>query len=131
MNEVSPAASAPALDEASGAVSLGNLKLDLESYRVSVDGRSVEITYREFELLRILARQPGRVLPYELLTSSLWGVFDRRRLRHLNVVVHSLRAKLAGSRPYAIETVRGRGYGLLKARGAADDATSGERSNPA
>jgi DNA-binding response OmpR family regulator len=93
---------------------LGNLKLDLDTYRMSVAGRPVETTYYELELLRLLLDQPGRIIDYTEITQTLWGAADRGALRHLNVLVHRLRAKLADSSPYSIETVRGRGYGLLK-----------------
>jgi len=57
---------------------------------------------------------------------SLWGDASRRSLRHLNVLIHRLRGKLAGSPQFVIETVRGRGYGLLRAvnGAAAADLTS-------
>jgi DNA-binding response OmpR family regulator len=95
-------------------VTLGNLRLNLESLRVTVEGRFVDLTYREFELLRILAARPERVIPYEALAREMWGVAGRGAIRHLNVIVHRLRTKLSGFHPYAIETVRGRGYGLLR-----------------
>jgi DNA-binding response OmpR family regulator len=117
--------------EASGRVRcLGNLSLNLDNYRVSIEGEQVELTFREFELLRILAEQPDKILAYDTLTSAVWGLSGRRAIRHLNVVVHGLRAKLAASRPYVIETVRGRGYGLLRATapaGPAASASSGGR----
>ena len=59
----------------------------------------------------------GRVVPYDDLVENLWGLSDRAALRRLNVVVHRLRAKLGGLQCYRIETVRGRGYGLLEVVG--------------
>jgi two-component system alkaline phosphatase synthesis response regulator PhoP len=82
-----------------------------------LDGRIVPLTYHEFELLQIFCRQLGRVVPYEDLVDNLWGLSDRAALRRLNVVVHRLRAKLGDLRHYRIETVRGRGYGLLEVLG--------------
>ncbi len=99
-------------------VSLGNLALNLGSYRASVDGESVELTYHEFELLRLLFARSDQIVPYEALAEAIWRSSGRGAVRHLNVVVHRLRAKIAGSWPYTIETVRGRGYGLLKSREA-------------
>ena len=101
--------------EADQTLMLGNLRLNLESLRVTVEGRLVDLTYREFELLRILVAQPERIIPYEALAREMWGVAGRSAIRHLNVIVHRLRTKLSGFHPYAIETVRGRGYGLLRA----------------
>jgi DNA-binding response OmpR family regulator len=100
-------------------VSVGNITVNLDSYRVAVDGDIVDLTYHEIELLHLLMENADRILSYDTLTRSIWGVSERFTTRHLNVLVHRLRTKLAGSKPYWIETVRGRGYGLLKARGAA------------
>jgi two-component system response regulator VicR len=92
---------------------LGNLRIDLDSYEVSVDGRPVTLTHQEFELLVMLAREAGRIHAYATLGQALWRSDGDNSLRRLNVAICRLRAKLAGSRPYRIETVRRRGYGLL------------------
>ena len=101
-------------------VSIGNLSLNLENYRVAIGGEIVDLTYHELELLRIFLDNPNRILSYESLAQQIWGNAERLTTRHLNVLVHRLRIKLTGSHPYVIETVRGRGYGLLKARDAED-----------
>ena len=95
---------------------LGNLSLNLDNYRVGVGSEVVNLTFHELELLRIFFAQPDRVIAYEEITRQLWGDTERGTLRHLNVLVHRLRSKLGSSEPYSIETVRGRGYGLLKSR---------------
>lgn len=95
---------------------LGNLQLNLDNFRLAVDGEIMDITYLETELLRLLCLRPNAVITYEELTNLLWQRTNRASARHLNVLIHRLRAKLAGSYPYSIETVRGRGYGLLRAR---------------
>jgi two-component system response regulator VicR len=92
---------------------LGNLRIDLGSYEVTVGGRPVSLTHQEFELLVMLAREAGRIQAYETLGQALWRSEGENSLRRLNVAICRLRAKLAGSRPYRIETVRRRGYGLL------------------
>jgi DNA-binding response OmpR family regulator len=97
-------------------ITLGNLSLNLGNYRVTVDGLPIEVSYYEFELLRLLAVQHDRVVPYNSLSLSLWRGAGRSAIRRLNVITHRLRTKLAGSRPYVIETVRRRGYGLLTSR---------------
>lgn len=91
----------------------GNLVLRLDSFRALLDGRVIDLTHHEFDLLRTFCEQPGRVISYEALVQGLWGASGRKPVRHLNVLVHRLRSKLAGLQPYVIETVRGRGYGLL------------------
>lgn len=97
-------------------ISIGNLSVNLDNYRVAINGDIVDLTYHEIELLHLLMENAGRILSYETLARSIWGNAERVTTRHLNVLVHRLRTKLSGSNPYWIETVRGRGYGLLKAR---------------
>jgi DNA-binding response OmpR family regulator len=94
-------------------ISLGNLEVDKGLFSLRIANRPVELSYFEFELLRILSEQPDRILPYDTLTGGLWNVTGRNETRRLQVLVHRLRAKLIGSHPYNIETVRGRGYGLV------------------
>ncbi len=101
----------PAPDDAT-TLSAGNVRVDVARYQALVAGRPISLTYQEFELLRLLLGKPDRILSYDELMRGLWhgrGVGTRRRL---GVVVCRLRAKLGGSEPYHIETVRGRGYGL-------------------
>lgn len=101
-------------------LSAGNVSVDVSGYRVTVGGQAVRLTYKEFELLRLFVSQRDRVLSYEELARALWGSTGRSERRRLGVVVCRLRAKLAASWPYRIETVQRRGYGLVQpvARGA-------------
>lgn len=94
-------------------LSAGDLTLDLTRFQVRLGGAPVPTTYLEFELLRLLAASADRVISGGQLMSALWGTNGPAEKRRLSVLVCRLRAKIAGSRPYAIETVRGRGYGLL------------------
>jgi DNA-binding response OmpR family regulator len=94
-------------------ISLGNLEIDGRLFGVRIARRPVELSYYEYELIRVLSEQPDRVLSYVLLTNALWSATGRNETRRLQVLVHRLRAKLTGSQPYTIETVRGRGYGLV------------------
>lgn len=105
-------------------IELGNLVLNSGSYSVLIDGQPIDVSVHEFEILSILAHQPDRIVPYSELTETVWQSSDRLRQRHLNVVVHRLRQKLKDSHPFVIETVRGRGYGLVRTRTPAlsDDA---------
>jgi DNA-binding response OmpR family regulator len=91
----------------------GNIVLNVANYRVSVAGKPVELTYSEFELLRLLAAKLDRVIDFRELTEALWRGQGHREVRRLNVLAFRLRTKLARSGPYEIETVRGRGYGLI------------------
>jgi DNA-binding response OmpR family regulator len=94
-------------------ISLGNLEIDSSVYRLRIAKRPVELSFYEYELMRVLSDQPDRILPYDTLTQVLWGATGRNQTRRLQVLVHRLRAKLVGSQPYNLETVRGRGYGLV------------------
>ena len=113
-------------------IQLGNLSLDLRNYRVIVADRYVELTVQEQDVLGIFLRNPNRVIHYDNLTQELWGGASRPLTRHLNVLIHRLRAKIEGSWPYQLKTVRGRGYGLLTSALAdeSDDAGSEPRAGP-
>jgi two-component system, OmpR family, response regulator len=88
------------------------LLIDVPRRTVTVDGRDVQLTYVEFELLRALAASPGRVFSRRMLLESLWKSADYRDPRTIDVHVRHLREKLeADSRnPAYILTVRGVGY---------------------
>ena len=111
-------------------ISLGNLTLNVGSYSVFVDERTIELSVHEFEVLSILVHQPDRILPYAQLAEEVWKSSDRRHIRHLNVLVHRLRQKLAASRPFVIQTVRGRGYGLVRIRTPATRDDSSLEARP-
>lgn len=117
MENASASANTPVLGEDSPLLSLGNLSLNLWNYRAVVADLPVELTYQEFELLRLLARSADRIVSFDALTRGLWQTTGHRETRRLNVLAFRLRSKLAASHPYHIETVRGRGYGLVTAVG--------------
>ena len=88
------------------------LEIDLGRRTVEVQGRPVQLTYVEFELLRTLAGQPGRVFTRQMLLEALWGGSDYREPRTIDVHVRHLREKLERDprEPEYILTVRGVGY---------------------
>jgi DNA-binding response OmpR family regulator len=88
------------------------LRIDLAKRSVEVDGRQVQLTYVEFELLRILASNPGRVYTRQMLLEGLWGGAEYREPRTIDVHVRHLREKLERDprEPELIFTVRGVGY---------------------
>jgi DNA-binding response OmpR family regulator len=102
-----------AMDTFAGLRTLGNLSLDLNRFVACIDDGVVDLTYHEIELLRLFFDNEGRVLPFEFWARGVLGRTDESARRHLAVLVHRLRNKIAGSWPYVIETVRGRGYGLV------------------
>jgi DNA-binding response OmpR family regulator len=88
------------------------LTIDVPRRVVELQGRQVQLTYVEFELLRTLASHPGRVYSRRMLLETLWGSADFRDPRTIDVHVRHLREKLeADSRnPEFILTVRSVGY---------------------
>jgi DNA-binding response OmpR family regulator len=93
-------------------ISQDGLEIDLSRRTVEVRNEQVQLTYVEFELLRILASHPGRVYSRRMLLESLWGGADYREPRTIDVHVRHLREKLEldPAEPEYILTVRGVGY---------------------
>ena len=87
----------------------GDLALDLRTRRADVDGRSVELSAREFTMLEVLLRHAGQVLAREQLLSHVWGYDYDPGSNVVDVYVGYLRRKLGRER---IRTVRGMGYML-------------------
>jgi len=100
------------VDEDGELISAEGLTVDLARRLVEVGGRRVQLTYVEFELLRILASHPGRVYSRRMLLEALWGGADYREPRTIDVHVRHLREKLEHDpgAPEYILTVRGVGY---------------------
>ncbi|MFD8757937.1 response regulator transcription factor [Streptomyces mirabilis] len=97
----------------SGTVRAGGLLLDPAARRVSLDGRPVELTRREFELLHFLARNAGIVLSRDQLLDRVWGYDLEVRTDAVDTFVSYLRRKLETSgRSRIIHTVRGVGFVL-------------------
>jgi DNA-binding response OmpR family regulator len=93
-------------------IEIDGLRIDPARRAVEVDGRGVQLTYVEFELLRTLAARPGRVFSRQSLLSALWGGAEYREPRTIDVHVRHLREKLEPDPgdPRYILTVRGVGY---------------------
>ncbi|HEU4527107.1 MAG TPA: response regulator transcription factor [Actinomycetota bacterium] len=91
-------------------VRLGTLTMDVDSYAVTVAGRTLDLTYKEFELLRFLAERPGRVFTRPTLLREVWGYDFYGGTRTVDVHVRRLRAKLGPEHESLVETVRGVGY---------------------
>jgi DNA-binding response OmpR family regulator len=103
-----PAGAAP--PPAGRTVRRGEIVIDVDRREVEVRGAQVALTRKEFDLLALLARQPGVVFRREQILSEVWETRWRGNARTLEVHVASVRAK-TGS-PTIIETVRGVGYRL-------------------
>ncbi len=88
----------------------GELVIDTESFEVTVEGRQLALTFKEFELLRFLASHPGRVHTREALLNQVWGYEYFGGLRTVDVHVRRIRAKLGIKHENHIVTVHGVGY---------------------
>ena len=98
--------------EAATAIETDGLVVDPEQVQAFVDGRSAELTPREFEVLHALARNPGKPVPRERLYREVWGYEMHAGDRSVDVFVRKVRRKLgelAGDRSF-IETHYGVGY---------------------
>jgi DNA-binding response OmpR family regulator len=77
---------------------------------VTAQGRPLDLTYKEFELLRYLTERPGRVFTRPTLLREVWGYDFYGGTRTVDVHIRRLRAKLGPELEKLIETVRGVGY---------------------
>jgi DNA-binding response OmpR family regulator len=115
--------------ESDAAVRVGDLVVDPISYQVRIRGRPLDLTYKEFELLRFLAARPGRVCTRVQLLQDVWGYDFFGGTRTVDVHVRRLRAKLGPEHESMITTIRGVGYKLVPAEQAR--AERGEQSSGA
>ena len=92
-------------------LTLDGLVLDANAHTVTVDGARVELTYKEFELLRLFLSRPGAAFTREQLFAQVWGEGYVGETRTLDMHIRTLRQKL-GRYGGSIETVRGVGYRL-------------------
>ena len=102
----------PTLLEGPGQLQLGDLRIDTARYEVWVDQRLVTLTFKEYELLRLLASAPGRVFTREVLLDQVWGYDYFGGTRTVDVHIRRLRSKLEDPEHTFVETVRNVGYRL-------------------
>jgi two-component system alkaline phosphatase synthesis response regulator PhoP len=91
-------------------IEYGPLVLNLETYQAAVAGRTLDLTFMEYELLRFLAARPGKVFTRETLLSRVWGYEYYGGARTVDVHIRRLRAKLGEEHAHLISTVRSVGY---------------------
>ena len=104
--------------ESMGKVSLGELVIDESTYTARLRGRPLDLTYKEFELLKYLAQHAGRVFTRAQLLHEVWGYDFFGGTRTVDVHVRRLRAKLGPEHEALIGTVRNVGYKAVRpARG--------------
>ncbi|MFN2388381.1 MAG: winged helix-turn-helix domain-containing protein [Actinomycetota bacterium] len=99
-------------DEAT-VLKVGDLTVNPENYQVYVRGRPLDLTYKEFELLKFLAQRPGRVCGRDMLLREVWGYDYYGGTRTVDVHIRRLRAKLGAEHEALIETIRNVGYRLV------------------
>jgi DNA-binding response OmpR family regulator len=115
----------PETVEPDAAIRVGELVVDPVSYQVRLRSRPLDLTYKEFELLRFLASRPGRVSTRSQLLQEVWGYDFFGGTRTVDVHVRRLRAKLGPEYESMIATVRGVGYKLLPADQARAEREAG------
>ncbi|MEA2220682.1 MAG: hypothetical protein QOJ35_3308 [Solirubrobacteraceae bacterium] len=91
-------------------VRVGSLEMNLATYQVAIDGRPVDFTYMEYELLKFLVTHPRRVFSREALLNRVWGYDYYGGARTVDVHVRRVRAKLGSENAARIKTVRSVGY---------------------
>ena len=93
-------------------IKVGSLVLDLEKYEVHIDGKVINLTLREFEVLKFLAQQPGQVVTREALLERVWWYEYYGDIRTVDVTVRRIRERIEKdtSNPQILITKRGVGY---------------------
>ena len=95
-----------------GKIKVGDLELDLDKFEVKVRGNVIDLTLREFEVLKFLAMQPSQVVTREVLLEKVWGYEYYGDIRTVDVTVRRIREKIEKdtSNPNILVTKRGVGY---------------------
>ena len=96
--------------ESAGEIKAGELSIDEATYSAKLRGRTLDLTFKEFELLKFLAQHPGRVFSRDQLLREVWGYDYFGGTRTVDVHVRRLRAKLGPENENLIGTVRNVGY---------------------
>lgn len=101
-------------DEIGGRLEVGDLTIDETTYTARLGGTALDLTYKEFELLKFLALHPGRVFTRAHLVQEVWGYDYFGGTRTVDVHVRRLRAKLGTEHEAMIGTVRNVGYKFVR-----------------
>jgi DNA-binding response OmpR family regulator len=125
------AAEREAADPASHVIRSGEVVVDDATYTAKISGRALDLTYKEFELLKFLAQHPGRVFTRQQLLQEVWGYDYFGGTRTVDVHVRRLRAKLGPENEHLIGTVRNVGYRFVlpSKESAAEPANDSARSD--
>ena len=98
------------------AIRVADVVVDEAGWSVRAGGRTLDLTFKEFELLRYLVQHPGRVVTRDTLLQEVWGGDYYGGTRTVDVHIRRLRAKLGPERESLIGTIRGVGYRFTGAR---------------
>ena len=100
---------------ASTVIEIGSIRVDLEKHDVSVDGRRVHLTPREFELMRLFAQNEGKLLTHRTILREVWGPAYQSESSYLHVHISQLRRKIERdpTRPRYLLNEPGAGYRLV------------------
>ena len=96
-------------EKASNVLESGGVQLNLDEHTVTANGQRVELTYKEFEVLRLFLQHPGMAFTRDQLMEKVWGTDYYGETRTVDMHIRTLRQKLGASGEH-IETVRGVGY---------------------
>ena len=96
--------------EGSDVIRVGDLSINPTSYEVSLKGRRINLRFKEYELLRLLAANPGKVYSREALLSQIWGYDYFGGTRTVDVHIRRLRSKIEDAGHPFIETIWNVGY---------------------
>ncbi|EMY33670.1 transcriptional regulatory protein [Arthrobacter crystallopoietes BAB-32] len=116
-------------EEASTEIRAAGVVIDEASYTARIGGQPLNLTYKEFELLKYLAQHPGRVFTRDQLLHEVWGYDYYGGTRTVDVHVRRLRAKLGADHEQLIGTVRNVGYRFTLVRSG--DATEADAEQSA
>lgn len=111
---VPPSDGIPAPEE----IRVADVVVDEAGWSVRAGGQPLDLTFKEFELLRYLVQRPGRVVTRDILLQEVWGMDYYGGTRTVDVHIRRLRAKLGPERESLIGTIRGVGYRFSGPRGA-------------
>ena len=101
----------------------GEVVINEDSYTAKIKGRSLDLTFKEFELLKYLAQHPGRVFSRSQLLQEIWGYDYFGGTRTVDVHIRRLRSKLGPEFESIIDTVRNVGYRFAITNAGADTAS--------
>jgi DNA-binding response OmpR family regulator len=114
---------------ASGEIRSGDLVIDEPTYSVRLRSHALDLTFKEFELLKFLAQHPGRVFTRSQLLQEVWGYDYFGGTRTVDVHVRRLRAKLGAEHEALIGTVRNVGYRFVPVKGG-DETNRDDTGDP-